>query len=83
MKKSADTAPIELGKLYTSDGSDVWRITSIGEIPMVELENIETHEKRQTPAIALGIEDFFRLYFPALRQLQLWEERQKTDRSAA
>ncbi len=51
----------DVGKYYTTNGNDVWRLKWFCSDPSAHLENLETHEEKGGSIYSLNLKDFVRL----------------------
>lgn len=51
----------DVGKFYTTDGKDIWRLISYCEYPTATMENVETKERINGAVGCLNLKPFKRL----------------------
>ncbi len=51
----------DVGKLFTTDGTDAWRVITYSKYPTAMLENLETGERRGAAVGSILLKDFKKL----------------------
>ncbi len=60
---------LEVGKFFTTDGKDVWKMEYFCLTPTVRLKNLETSEERDFGLGGITANDFHKIEMPKIKRV--------------